>query len=70
MSTYVECIDDICNDNISNDWLPLVPDIKQGSEGNFYPIFNKNILYNFFKSRPISGLIQIATLESKGIAIR
>ena len=42
-----------------------------GLRGQFVSRFLiKIFLYNYFKSRPISRQIQIATLESKGIAIR
>ena len=43
-ATYVDFIDDIyCND-IRSGWLPALPDEQQGSEGNLFQIFDKNIL--------------------------
>ena len=43
-ATNVDYIIDIYIDDIRSGWLPTLPDEKQGSKGNSFQIFNKNIL--------------------------
>ena len=43
-ATYVDYIDDIYIDDICSGWLPTLPDEQQGSKGNLFQTFNKNIL--------------------------
>ena len=43
-ATNVDYIDDIYIENIRSSWLPKLPGEKQGSKGNLFWIFNKNIL--------------------------
>ena len=43
-ATYVDYINDIYIDDICSGWLPTLPDEQQGSKGNLFQIFNKNIL--------------------------
>ena len=42
--TNVDYIDDIYIDDIRSSWLPTLQDEYQGSKGNLFQIFNKNIL--------------------------
>ena len=44
MATNVDYIDDIYIDDIRSGWLPTLPDEYQGSNGNVFQIFSKNIL--------------------------
>ena len=39
-ATNVDYLDDIYIDDIRPSWLPTLPDEQQGSEGNFFQIFN------------------------------
>ena len=43
-ATSVDYIDDIYIDDICSGWLPTLPDESQGSKGNLFQIFNKDIL--------------------------
>ena len=68
MVTNVNYIDDIYIDDIRYGWLPTLPDEKQGSKGNLFPIFDKKyFIIITLNHAQFQDKIQIAALDSKGI---
>ena len=68
-ATYVDYIDDIYIEDIRSSWLPTLPGEQQGSKGNLFQIFNKNIFYNNFKSCPISRQISNCSFRIYGYCL-